>query len=113
MLFVLLTGASGGASNECEGALSRPIPRSFQPEHVMFSLRAQLPLGTRPYRTGWPGCAFGKRAPAHGSHAASGAPVTNGHSSIENTHLICACGVAGLSPLAALDSMPRQEGVGP
>ena len=28
-------------------------------EEVMFSQCAQLPLGTRPYHTGWPGCALG------------------------------------------------------
>ena len=27
-------------------------------EEVMFSHRAQLPLGSRPYRAGWPGCAM-------------------------------------------------------
>ena len=47
-------------------------------EEVMFSQCAQLPLGTRPYLTGWPGCALENSS----SKASGGQPRP------EFTHLI-------------------------
>ena len=79
MLIDSLTGPKTRATCECEGATARPIRINPLEEEVMFTQCAQLPLGTRPYRTGWPGCALGN----------SSSKASSFQRRPEITHLLC------------------------